>query len=373
MKTNFKYVMLMAAALVMGFSSCGNEEETAGGQDNGTPKSLFLKISNGPATYAKGGVVADATTVTFTSGDLYFTDASGVIKKHYTITSGVTSATNINMATLTNAGETITNLPGDVTAVYVVGNTSGLPTAGNISAVKSQALQVTSQGTITNVNLYGEVTTLTSTGTNTYSCIVNLAPTVARIELTDIKAGGVITGFKVAGIFVDNYYSQAAVNGTVVVGNLKDNGAVATAFNDNSTQYPTSLKTFVYDWYASGLAASGSPLVAKPATAGDVWGYNLFATAAGSTVPRIIIRLTDITATSASGITYTDDQFITIKGLKNGSTLTTIEAGKVYNIGAGLFAFDETNLTPTPNLSTIDVEVKVTLATWSVVDVTPEL
>lgn len=371
MKSNLKYVFLMAAALVLGFSSCSNDE--AGSVDNGTPKSLYLKITNGPATYAEGATVANGTSITFTSGVLYFTDASGVIKKYYTITSNATDAANIDMSVLTGAGETITGLPGDVAAVYVVGNTSGLPTTGNISAVKAYTIGVASQGTITNVNLYGEQTTLAyNAGTDTYTCTVNLAPTVARIELTNIKAGGVITGFDVAGIFVDNYYSQAAVAGTV--GTPVDNGAVVANFGDNAGTYLTALKTFVYDWYSTPMAATGSPLVAAPATAGQVWGYNLFATAAGSAVPRIIIRLTNITTTSGSGISYTDDQFITIKGLKDGATsLTTIKAGEVYNIAAGAFVFDETNLTPTPNLSTIDVTVTVTLTQWTAVDVTPEL
>ena len=371
MKTRFKYLALMATALLVGFSSCSNDED-GGKPDSGTPISLFLKISSdAPASYAEGAVQG-AAPVTFTSGNLYFTDGFGNIKQHYTITTGATTTTNISMSALTGAGETIQNLPGDVSAVYVVGNTSGLPTSGNISTVKAAALQVQTQGTITNVNLYGEVTTLTSTGTDTYTCTVNLAPTVARIELTNIKASGVITGFKVAGIFVDNYYSQAAVNGTVAAGNLVNNGAVVAAFDDNSTQYPTALKPSIYDWYTTPLAASSLPATATTVT-GSVWGYNVFATAAGSAVPRIVIRLTDITATAGSGINYSTDQFITITGFKKaGTSLTAIKAGEVYNIGAGL-TFDETDLTPTPNMATIDVEVKVTLASWLPVTVTPEL
>lgn len=373
-----KYLTLMAAALLTGFTSCSNDEDNSGKIDSGTPKSVFLKISNNaPATYSEG-TPQDEASVEFQSGDLYFTNTSGMVKKHYTITSGETSDTNISMSALTGSGAAILNLPADVSAVYVVGNTSGLPTTGKISDIKATALQVKDQVNIASVNLYGETTTLNSTGVNTYDCTVNLAPTVARFELTDITAtGNVITGFKVKGIFVDNYYSQAAIGGTVTEADFVNNGPVPAAFQYGSTQYPASLTPAIYDWYNTTLKinASGTPLVAKPTEEGDVWSYNLFATAGtGSAVPRIVIRLSDIETNPSSGITYTEDQFITIRSLKKGNaSLASIEAGKVYNIGAGALSFDETVLTGTPNLGTIDVDVKVTLASWSVVNVTPEI
>lgn len=390
MKTKFKYVTLMAAALLVGFTSCSNDEEK-GGTDNSAPKNMLLKITqSAPSTYGEGGSQA-AGQITFSTGDLYFTDAAGVIKKHYTISSTPTSATNINMTALTGAtGETITNLSGDVKSVYVVGNTPStvtLPTSGNISAVKAVALAVQTQATVSNVSLYGVGTlpaTPTTPGTpgvsnDLYAVSLTLNPTVARIELTDIKATGTaITGFEVAGIFVDKYYSQADVSGAVVAGNMKDNTgivgatAIAAAFKDASPQYPATLKPSIYDWYSPALASVSNE--AKPSTAGNVWGYNVFATTAGSAVPRILIRLTNITTTTASGITFTDDQFIVIKGFKDaGTPLATIEAGKVYKIAASGLQFDETILTPDPNAAAIDVEVKVSVASWVPVAVTPQL
>ncbi|MBK5722595.1 hypothetical protein JGH11_17105 [Dysgonomonas sp. Marseille-P4677] len=376
MKTKFKHLTLMATALIFGLSSCSNDDEIRVREGEGTPKSLFLKISgSSPATYAEGSVQGTGP-VTFSKGLLYFTDNDGVIKSHYTI--GTEATDDINIAELTTTGKAISNLPGDVSAVYIVGNTlDNLPTSGNISAVKAVVLNVETQGTITDVSLYGETTSLTSPEDPEnpdayYTCTVNLAPVVARFELTDIKASGnVITGFKIAGIFIDNYFSQATVNGSVTAGNLKDNGASAIAFNDNSEAYPESLKPFIYDWYTD-LNADNNTVT--PPT-GAVWGYNVFATAAGSAVPRIVIRLTDITTTTASGVTYPNEQFITIKGFKKegGASLETIKAGEVYSISTGLLNFDETDLAGTPNLSTIDVEVTVTLANWVPVAVTPEL
>lgn len=98
--------------------------------------------------------MSNGTDVVLQSGDLYFVNASGAILKHYTITSSTTSATNINMTEAHN-GASITNLPGNTEMVYVVGNTSGLPTSGNISTVQEVVLQVESQNDIEDANLYG--------------------------------------------------------------------------------------------------------------------------------------------------------------------------------------------------------------------------
>lgn len=370
MKTKFKYLTLMAAALLVGFSSCSNDNEAD--IDNGPAKSVFLKITNedAPATYAETPVQG-ATTVGFSSGDLYFVNASGVILKHYTISNAATSATNISLTDI-QAGQAIENLSAAVAAVYVVGNTPSLPTSGNISVVKAKAIAVASQATIGTVNLYGTSTLTAPVEPATYhTCTVALKPTVARIELTDIKAGGVITGFKVDGVFVDNYYSQATADGSVVAGDLKYNGTASAAFTNNSTAYPETLTPAIYDWYGTALQSDANVVALADS---KVWGYNLFATEAGSTVPRIVIRLKNITTIEASGVTFSDPQFITIQGFKSGDTsLTGIKAGEVYNIAAGALVFDETVLTPTPNLSTIDVNVKVTLVTWVPKSVTPEL
>lgn len=374
MKTKFYYLALVAITLSLGFSSCSNNDNPDEGNSTGN-KSVFLKISGGKiSTYAEGTPATNGATVGFSSGDIYFVNASGAILVHYTLSSAQTNLAtgNIDLEDIT-AGQLISNLPGQVAAIHVFGNASGLPTTGNISTVKATLKNVTTQGTLASVNLYGTTSTLTPVSGNDYTASINLKPTVARIELKDITSSGTITGFRVDGIFIDNYYYQAAVDGTVVVGNLVNNISDATLFLDNSTVYTTARKTFVYDYFTSGITASSK--VATPASGSNVWGYNLFANTAGSgsfAIPRIVIRLSNITTNDLS--TYTNPQFITVKGLKQGSTsLTSIDAGKVYNIGTGALTFKESDLTPAPNMGAIDVTVTVTLAQWTVVSVTPEL
>lgn len=364
---NFKYAILIASVIIVGFGSCSSNDES-GVVDNSITKSVYLKISGDPTTYAEGASIANGSTVGFSSGELFFVNGSGAILDHYTISSAESANKNINLTTLTGTGVNLSNLPGGISDVHIVGNVPTgitLPTTGNISAVKATILGVATQSNITKVNLYG-TDKLTNTSENKYTAVVSLKPTVARIELVNIKAGGVITSFQVDGIFIDNYYAQGKVDGNI--GTITSNGTTPSSFIDGSTEYPVSLNPSIYDWYASGLPTNS--LVAAPAT--GVWGYNLFATEAGSDVPRIIIRLSNILTNDGS--TITSPQFVTVKGLKEGSTsLTKIVAGKVYSIAANTLVVNESVITPKPNQSTIEVGVKVTLATWTVVDITPEI
>lgn len=382
-KTRFKYLTLLVSTFLIGFSSCSNDDN-GGKPEDTTPKSMFLKISSeAPSTYS-GGFAQGSAQVVFTSGILYFTDNMGAIKGTKTI--GTLGVADIDITAVTGvSGQVITGVDGAVTKVYIVGNTpaASLPVSPTlISQVENALLQVQSQA-ISNVNLFGSGVLAAPVGlpSDPYTCNVTLKPTVARVELTDMAvSGNYITGYKIAGIFVDNYYSRAAVNGTVLAADLKDNSGLATptlanaAFTDNGSLYPTALKTFVYDWFTPALGAVGTPLKVAPIT-GGVWGYNVFATASGSAVSRIVIRLTDVTTSADAGTpVYRGDQYVTIKGFKNtatGTPIATFKAGEVYNI-TGL-VFNESNLTSIPSLNPIDVEVKVSVASWTPVGVTPEL
>lgn len=369
MKTKFKYLTFVAAALLMSLGSCSNDDENVD-TDNGSPKKVSLKIkTGGPSPKSETGPVADGTSITFNTGDLYFVSSSGIIVKHYSLSDEATSDSNINLDELKD-GTTISNIPATAEAVYIAGNTADLPTSGNISEVQASVLSVTTQADIEDVNLYGTGNlTAPVTEGDPYTANVMVNPTVARIELENITGSGIITGFTVDGIFVDNYYSQATVAGAVNGDYLIFNGENATAFEDGSTQYPQSLSPAIYDW----IERASTDNVVAPATEGDVWGYNLFASAAGSTVPRIVIRLSGIT-TNNENVTFSDPQFVTIRGFKSGGTsLSGILAGNVYNIGAGTLNIDETIITPEPNEDPIDVEVSIELATWTLNSVDPEI
>lgn len=373
MKTKFKYLTFVAVSLFLGLTSCSNDDAT--GENSNEAKSLFLKINNrNIATYGTGPTVVDNADVDFSDGIIYFVNSEGMILKHYTLTVNASSETNINFSDIQD-GTTIENLPGSVSNVHVIGNYTGSPlvTSGNIALVTNKLLTVASQYNIENVNLYG-TNTVVAVGPlqpNRYTCSINLQPTVARVELTDITASGVITSFKVDGIFIDNYYSRATINSTLSIADLQDNGTISSNFSGGSTVYPTNLTPAIYDYYTPSLE-SASNVVALAYE--DVWRYNLFATTTGSDIPRIIIRLSEIKTTPESNVSISGTRFLTIRGFKSGnSSLTGIKSGEIYNIGAGALVFDESNLAITPNEDKIEVEVTIALAKWKVVPITPEL
>lgn len=399
MKTNFKYfTLLIAALLVVGFASCSSDDDATKGVEVTATKSVVLKLSNGPTVLSEGesqGADTNDTPVVFTNGIIYFTSEVGAIMKHFTISAAATNVndatdpgTNINLGELTGAsGVTFNSLPGNITDVYIVGNyptdsPTPLPTSGPISGVRNHVLKVENQVDFKYVNLYGTSALTAPTSPATlYKATVNLAPTVARVELDELKGHTNFKSFSVEGLFVDNYYSQAAVNGVVNDDFLKNNESASKTGdvvfkNGTSGYYPATLTPSIYDWYTTdkpmystvATAVSSEPL-AKPAD-GKVWGYNLFAN--NSVAPRIVIRLNSAIAKDGTEVTFADPQFLTIKSFKNASgTITTIQPGHIYKISNLLFK--GTDLKPAPYMDPIEVEVKVTLATWTVEKVQAEL
>ena len=398
MKTKFKYFSLAIAALLMvGFASCSSDDDTTQSVKESATKSVVLKLSNGSSTRAEGpsqGAVDNSTVVEFVNGDLYFTSEVGAIMKHYTISTAATNVNaadpgnNINLGELTGtSGVTFESLPGNITDVYIVGNyptdsSTPLPKEGPISGVRNHVLKVESQGDFEFVNLYGtSVLTIPTSPATLYTATVHLAPTVARVELDQLLGHTNFKSFSVEGLFVDNYYSQAAVNGVVSSDFLKNNEDASkvgdNVFKNGTTSYyPIKLTPSIYDWYTTDnpmnstvATVVGSEPLAKPAD-GKVWGYNIFAN--NSAAPRIVIRLNSAIAKDITEVTFADPQFLTIKSFRNNTgTITTIQPGHIYKITNLLFK--GTDLKPAPYMDPIEVEVKVTLAKWFVETVTPEL
>lgn len=368
MKAKIKYLTIAVAVLLSVFSGCTKEDSE--NEKETKSKSLFLKIDHGVATYSESPSVNTGTSVILSSGNLYFVNASGTIVRHYALTDKDSENNNINIKEI-EKGKLLQDLPGSITHVYIAGNTPNLPTSGNIAAVKAAIIKVEAQKEMEAINLYGSnALKAPEAPDKPYTCTIELNPTLARVELADITARGAITSFEVEGIFIDNYHSQASVDGTLDVANLKSNGSDVSAFNNETSAYPTELNQAVYNFYTVALASENN--IVKLKDEKKVWGYNLFASTAGSDVPRIVIRLKNIKTNNGTEIA--NPQFITIKGLVNGlEPITGIKPGEVYSIGAGALAFDETQLAPVPNQKTIDVNVSITLATWKTISVTPEI
>ncbi len=378
-----KFFAALAVASLVGLTSCSNNNEVTEGIDNGKEKSVFLKIEqpksdNNFTTRAEGPSQA-AETVNFGSGHLYFVASNKVIVKHYEITAEDNTPSEANLSKVgvkqLSDGFTFEHLPSVVQSVYIVGNTTITKVSGSIGGVVDQNIKVIDQLDLKNANLFGQAQLAKVLETeNKFKAEVLVSPTVARLELTKIQSkGDVITGFKVKGIFVDNFFTEAHVDGDTP-NTASTGGSSKDEFKKGTTTYDNELEKVVYDWYAKPLGAKPveNGFAAAPSVGDNVWGYNLFAKKGNKVAPRLVILISEIE--SVDGKYDGGELFLTAKLTKGGVRIADIEPSKVYTVGGenGII-FDETNLFPNPNGEYIDAEVTVTLATWEREDLGVEL
>lgn len=109
MMKNFKYVTMMAAALVLGFSSCSNNDELGEGTlGNGSPTKMTLAIAQ-PTTYANGdsNATVDETNIKFV--DVYIYAGTSFMKRErFAASDFVQDGTDPNIWRLASGKEIIT-------------------------------------------------------------------------------------------------------------------------------------------------------------------------------------------------------------------------------------------------------------------------
>ena len=320
----FKSLFLVAAALMLGFTSC----QTEGGEDVITPSYVTvegssMRFSLALPTTLQVGPSQQQVPVHIGSGTIIFSNNATIL-----------AAEPANMAAVFQAqgGQTVTNLPGGITHVHFVGNTNLAP-LGNLvgqalSNVTDHLLTVNSQmqtvdnapptGQVGNnvVNVFGQntitmVTPATGTVNAQFETLIALEPTVARLEIFNVTGNEHIAGFTLNGIFVDNFYMQGRVAGGGAAWRTLGEGPAATNFVTGSPAY-AGLTHVVYD--IVGTAATSQPSRVEPApaplvnrmrvalTGDNVWGYNLFAN--NSRTPRVAIRLQGVTIYSTVTTEY---------------------------------------------------------------------
>lgn len=389
MKKNL-FSLLAMAALAVVFTACSQNEELSSSDQ----KSVFVKLDIGQGTRAIQAPFG-SNPATVSSLRIYFHNGTSILKMV-----SITTSTTPSIATLTSSGAKISDVPSGATHVTVLGNLpTGLsvPTSGTIASVKNTVLNVATQTTASGVLLIGNDGTLQSASTTPPAWVttiggvvagdlyaeVAIAPAFARVEIEGMKskATSVITGYKLKGIFLNNIYDEIQLNGTLPASaTLKNNGPDPTKYEQNVTGgtpvYASANPGILHDWFsplvnASLVAGDGYQITAG---SGMRWAYQVVPNAGNTanTQLQVIVRLSDVTAT---GLTYTGDQFLTIRGFLDSTTgnLVPIEAGKIYTISTADFAFDENNITDTPVTEAVGVYLKVTVTPWTSVAVKPNL
>ncbi len=332
---------------------------------------LAVKISGVPSNPDVRSVEAPGETgkLKVNNGTILITDASGDV---------VVKSVPLDYAAASNnaTGQVITDIPANSAFVYIVAN---VPTpTGNLSSVKIQTMNITSQSDYTNValaNAGGDAAAISPApdAASPATASITLVPLVSRVELHSIK--GVanmadntdddyvkITGFKVDGVYLDSYYPQFTLAGL-------ESGALVDEGSDTGFTIAD-----VGPW-----TADATP-VAKP-TAPTVWAHNVVAKGA----PRFIIKISEVTAEDKDGpvtevVTPEDPDPVTLSGktfwLSMNTTqpyngVTSFERGKIYVVEA--LEFNSNHLFTLPNPVQLDLKVNVTVQDWVIEKVTGNL
>lgn len=377
MKTTINYLWILAAALMIGVASCSKDDADL---DKAKTKSILLKISqkSPPKTYAIDPFVEDETEINFDNGQLYFLDGSNNIVKHYYLAKGDVEEwvefyymvddlheTNfISMDELLSGVVVIEDLDEDVMEVMLIGNSlwaydeygtydfkEPLPRTGNMyDILYNNTVKIIDQGFYEYVNLIGSNALVPIEGEdNQFECNIELDPTLSRIEITDVCAGGNIRSFVLNGIFLDHTYTEAQYDGAINEESFVMNLPIPFIYDPNTTNveiYRPYYSGITYDWFritpavkkkevpvSSPLKAPPPPLSNKVDFGSDrVCAYNVFADG-GHNFPRIILRLSMIDI-EGEGLVE-GPKFVTITGFKDkwGSPLYSMNSGEIYNMG----------------------------------------
>ncbi|MDU1891386.1 MAG: hypothetical protein E6767_11925 [Dysgonomonas sp.] len=373
----FKYVLIAAATLMMGFASCGSDNEV-GGEDVGGTKDVTIRVTK-PSTYAEEAT-ADGVTPDVNDATLFFINSAGIVMEQGTM-NAAEIADKVN-------GKTFLNIPADVNKVVLVGNSTALtsPTFGTINnetqfnaVMLEQSAQTHAK---TAVNVQG--TAAIAAGTGNITVTVQVRPAISRIEIGEVKVktgvgvGIELASFKLTGIYINNTYTKLGLDYSTLptlATEILNYGLSAPEFTN--TSYPARYKD---EWAEAGVtnAASFTPTVVT-----DKWSYFVMPPVAGkgttingeqkTSVPHILIKVENAIKASDNSQLYATPKFLTIRKLIDNSTLnelTHLLPGRVYKITA--IEVDGKDLGE-PEGENRDITVLVDVLAWEGVDVTPGL
>jgi len=391
MKTsmNLKRMSLSVLASAMLLTACNKESDNISQTGEETNVSVRMTTGANPESRAQGVGVADNTPLSFLNGYIYFVDGSQITNRVQIITSGTPdNETTVHYDDLIDgSGATLKNIKSNATHVHFIGNVPAsvtLPASGNMTAVWSQMAGIQTQadatGGVVNASLYGTGTVDPPSGlpTDPKEVQFNAYAVVSRIQIPFLEINNdpenVVTGFQLDGIFINNFHHSAPLNGVAPASSLITYSDNSNWAPDGETYYGTSPVNYTgvtFDFAASGGlggfdAIDTEKYYPDPADHNELWAYNLFA---GGSAPRVILKLSNIT--TSDGSTFSNPQYITIKGINNGSTLTTLTGGMIYTFAGGI-PIHSKHMTSTPEVEAIEVHCDISLIPWKDETVTPE-
>jgi hypothetical protein len=336
MKTKFKYLTLVATSLLLGLSSCNNEDEVNTGQpQEGAPTKLSLSISQ-PQTYAAD---PNATTAEskLSTVDVYIYDASDnyIKREHFLLSDFTVDGTIANKWNL-NSGKEITTTAG-LKNIYVgVNLPAALATAIEGTNPRTAARTVTSASdlnTADGIAMFSRVVqspVLVETTDPTYPGANKVSVTVARLlsKVSVEKGSALPTGVisLTGGTIQDLEFAVSNVN-------TKFFPYPSISFLDpNHTSPWTALSEFIeanagaYQAVnANGTAATSARVdyATENTSLGNLAAEHTYVSVRGTYVPSAIVKLVT-PANPADGVVAdapitagTTFYLVTVNGQKN--------------------------------------------------------
>lgn len=377
--------IFLAALAAMTLASCAKDEPatTAG---NGNEKTTFVvALPGAPDTYAVENPQAAGIIAPFYNDvTVWLVDGGGNAAAHVWTAaeiqakqkrfeqivepSKVIVIANKYDTDLTTGVVTEAQLRNALKALVIADQNKVLK---NLAAVDANGNIAGNYISVQQVTLMGEQSTFTSVtetpgdGHTVKAAAVELKSLVSRFEVGTVKAGTGLVSLNVEAVYVNYFYEQYGMS---------------SYQNFTETNWPA---TFTPAWATD----NGSADVTSQ-TGTKAYAYQVFT---GDMVPHIIYKvggevatgykLSDGTAGTFSG------KYITVKGFKvgsavlSGSTATPsasvypMKAHEIYKMGLenGGIEISSDQITDEPEKEKIDLIVSITVAPWTVQNVTPEI
>lgn len=352
---------LFLAFAGLGLFACSNEDvATDATVDGGKSKTMVISL-NGISEGSRAVSEAEsAGKVNLTSVAIFYTDGKGNVGHVTELSSSDDEAWN-NL--IGENGYVEHSLPASIEKVYVVGNYGALlgklNEIGDASTLNKKVINAAAQQDFDNVLLYGADTDGLETveagdgqhDENVVKAVLKISPLVSRLEVSNIQCtdlGNQYSSVVLKKIGLANFYTSTSVDGLTVT-NLQ---GPADSFENQEKIWTNNA------WAADAINATlNNTTPWNPE--GGVFSYNIIPNA-GEANAELQVRLY-VDAKRGNVVSPFANTVI-------GKVNTTLEAGKIYRM---TYQFKEENIGPWQPGNTQCVIVKVEVANWEIVPLTP--
>lgn len=362
--------LFVAALATVALASCAKDEPAAAG-NNGAKTNFAVALPGAVDTYAvEAPQNAGAITPFYNDVTVYMVDGGGNATSYEWTSAEIKDKTKrfeqivqpSKVIVIVNKGNVA--LPATATEATLDAALKTLAIANQNKAVQTLAAaddKGNAAGdylSVQQVALYGEQTTFTTeTADDDHDlkkAAVELKSLVSRFEVGTVKAGTGLDALTVQNVYINYYYNEY--------------GKTTKTEETEGSWAGATIPTWATDAYDTNVTSNAGT---------KAYAYQVFA---GNLVPHIIYK---VSGTVTDGYKLSDgstgnfkDKYITVKGFQNaGVSLTAIGAHLIYKMGLenGGIEITPEEITDKPEKSKVDLIVAITVAPWTVENVTPEI